>query len=100
MSSDIPTARKLLDEALKERDVEKQRYLLRLALTFMHRGGSTSVGMDQRPLSDDMIKSVKLRHHANPEMQYDEIADALNLDRRQVRAVLELYSLNEKKTNH
>ena len=88
MPSDIPTARKLLDEALKEKDEQKQRYLLRLALNFMTRDTPRRLDRQSKLRNDDIVASIKLMHHTNPDMHQSEIASALNVDFSLVSEVL------------
>jgi len=96
MSSDIPTARKLLDEALVAMDERHRLDLIRRARSLMTRASPKTRASVQKRMNDDIVASIKLMHHANPDMQQADIASALDVNIGRVSEVLN----NKKGTIH
>ena len=88
MSSDIPTARKLLDEAIASIKNERQLALLRRARSLMTRASPKQRASVQKRMNDDIVASIKLMRHANPDMPMSDIAAALDVNQGRVSEVL------------
>jgi hypothetical protein len=95
MSSDIPTARKLLGEALEALDERTRLSLIRRAMSLMTRASPKARASVQKRMNDDIVASIKLMHHSNPHMQQADIASALDVNIGRVSEVL-----NSKETVH
>ncbi len=95
MSSDIPTARKLLDEALEALDERTRLSLIRRAMSLMTRASPKNRASVQKRMNDDIVASIKLMHHSDPNMQQADIASALDVNIGRVSEVL-----NKKGTIH
>lgn len=96
MSSDIPTARKLLQEATEALDERTRLDLIRRAMSLMTRASPKTRASVQKRMNDDIVASIKLMHHANPDMQQADIASALDVNIGRVSEVLN----NKKGTIH
>ena len=96
MPSDIPTARKLLDEALNAMDERTRLALIRRARSLMTRASPKTRASVQKRMNDDIVASIKLMHHANPDMHQSDIASALDVNPGRVSEVLN----NKKETVH
>ena len=96
MSSDIPTARKLLQEATEALDERTRLDLIRRAMSLMTRASPKARASVQKRMNDDIVASIKLMHHANPDMQQADIASALDVNIGRVSEVLN----NKKDTMH
>ena len=96
MSSDIPTARKLLQEATEALDERTRLDLIRRAMSLMTRASPKTRASVQKRMNDDIVASIKLMHHANPDMQQADIASALDVNIGRVSEVLN----NKKDTVH
>ena len=96
MSSDIPTARKLLQEATEALDERTRLDLIRRAMSLMTRASPKTRASVQKRMNDDIVASIKLMHHANPDMQQADIASALDVNIGRVSEVLN----NKKDTMH
>jgi hypothetical protein len=88
MSSDIPTARKLLDELIASIDNERQLALLRRARSLMTRASPKQRASVQKRMNDDIVASIKLMRHSNPDMPMSDIAAALDVNQGRVSEVL------------
>ena len=88
MSSDIPTARKLLDEAIASIKNERQLALLRRARSLMTRASPKQRASVQKRMNDDIVASIKLMRHSNPDMHQSDIAAALDVNPGRVSEVL------------
>jgi hypothetical protein len=96
MSSDIPTARKLLQEATEALDERTRLDLIHRAMSLMTRASPKTRASVQKRMNDDIVASIKLMHHANPDMQQADIASALDVNIGRVSEVLN----NKKDTMH
>lgn len=96
MPSDIPTARKLLQEATEALDERTRLDLIRRAMSLMTRASPKTRASVQKRMNDDIVASIKLMHHANPDMQQADIASALDVNIGRVSEVLN----NKKGTIH
>ena len=88
MSSDIPTARKLLDEALNAMDERHRLALIRRARSLMTRASPKRRASVQKRMNDDIVKSIKLMANSDPDLQQSDIAAALDVNIGRVSEVL------------
>lgn len=95
MPSDIPTARKLLDEALVAMDERTRLSLIRRARELMTRDSPIRRASIQKRMDSDTAKSIRLMARANPDMHQTDIAAALDVNPGRVSEVL-----NDKEAKH
>lgn len=95
MPSDIPTARKLLDEALVAMDERTRLSLIRRARELMTRDSPIRRASVQKRMDSETAKSIRLMARTNPDMHQTDIAAALDVNPGRVSEVL-----NDKETKH
>tara|TARA_R100001440_G_scaffold16024_5_gene27185 strand:+ start:1610 stop:1897 length:288 start_codon:yes stop_codon:yes gene_type:complete len=95
MPSDIPTARKLLDEALVAMDERTRLSLIRRARELMTRDSPIRRASVQKRMDSDIAKSIRLMARTNPDMHQTDIAAALDVNPGRVSE-----ALNDKETKH
>jgi hypothetical protein len=90
MPSDIPTARKLLQEATEALDERTRLDLIRRAMSLMTRASPKRRASVQKRMNDDIVKSIKLMANSDPDLQQSDIAAALNVNIGRVSEVLKV----------
>lgn len=70
--------------------------LIRRARSLMTRASPKTRASVQKRMNDDIVASIKLMHHANPDMHQSDIASALDVNPGRVSEVLN----NKKDTIH
>ena len=69
--------------------------LIRRAMSLMTRASPKNRASVQKRMNDDIVASIKLMHHSDPNMQQADIASALDVNIGRVSEVL-----NSKETVH
>ena len=90
MPSDIPTARKLLQEATEALDERTRLNLIRRAMSLMTRDSPKRRASVQKRMNDEIVKSIKLMRNSNPDMPMSDIAAALDVNQGRVSEVLKV----------